>query len=129
MTKKSSWKRRIAIVTAVLAGFVAITYGGWAVWTYHVTFASDADCTAAQAVVKQGDALTDAAAAKTWVASARAQKDKIGHERLRAGVGQYIVVVDQIFSGAELSKKAKFNAFHDMFDACRDIKVNYPAPR
>ncbi len=129
MTKKSSWKRRIAIVTAVLAGFLAISYGGWAVWTNHVTYASDAECRAAQAVVTGGDALTDAAAVKSWVASARAQKDEIEHERLRNGVGKYIIVVDQIFSGPQLSKKAKSEAFSDMFDACRDIKVNYPAPR
>lgn len=129
MTKKTSMKRRIAIVTAVLAGVAAIAYGGWAAWMNHVTFASAADCGAAQTVVKQGAVLTDAAAAKTWAAAARTQKDKIGHERLRTGVGKYIVVVDRIFSGPQLSKKAKSDAFFDMFDACRDIEVDYPTPR
>jgi hypothetical protein len=116
-------------VTAVLVSVPMFAYGGWVAWMYHVTLASDADCGAAQAVVKAGDALTDAAAEKSWAASARVQKDNIEHERLQAGVTKYITLVDRTFSGPQPEPEEKGDAFSDMWDACRQIEVNYPTPR
>jgi hypothetical protein len=125
---KTSMKRRIAVVTAILVGIAVLTYSKWLTGMNHVTFASDADCRAAQAVVKEGDALTDAAAEKSWAVGARVQKDKIEHERLRAGVTKYITLVDRTFSGPKPESGEKGHAFSDMWDACRQIEVNYPTP-
>src|SRR5689334_14409735 len=116
--------RRIAIVSAVVVGAVALAYGGFVAWMYHITYASAADCGAAQAVVRGADRVTDAAAAKAWAATARVQKDKIGHERLRTGVTEYIAVVERTFNGPPPKAEARGDAFSDMFDACRDIHVN-----
>lgn len=128
MTNTTKLYRRIAIATAALVGVAAIAYGGWVAWMYHITFASDADCRSAQAVVKAGGNLTDATAAKTWAVSARAQNGKLEHDRLTGGVGRYITLVEQTFSGTQPSAQAKAHAFSDMFDACRDIDVSFPTP-
>jgi hypothetical protein len=129
MTNTTNLKRRIAIVTAAVVGVAVLAYGGWAAWMYHVTYASDADCGAAQTLVKDGDALTNAAVAKSWAAHARKEKDKIGHERLRTGVTEYIALVDRTFSEPKPAPEEKGEAFSDMWDACRQIQVNFPTPR
>jgi hypothetical protein len=44
-------------------------------------------------------------------------------------VTKYITLVDRTFSGAKPESGEKGDAFSDMWDACRQIEVNYPTPR
>ncbi|TWP43519.1 hypothetical protein FKR81_42390 [Lentzea tibetensis] len=128
MTQTKSIGRRIGIIAGILVGALVLGYVVWAVALTQITYASDADCATAQTVVTAGGALSDADAAKNWATDAEARKEQLSHDTLKEGLGQYIAYVEQNFAGKP-DPAQKTSAATTIFDACRDIKMSFPAPR
>jgi hypothetical protein len=129
MTNTTAFPRRLAIIAAAVVGVLVLSYGGWLGYMSYVTFASDADCAAAKGIVRGGGTVADAAGASAWAAGARPRGAKIEHEHLKTSVTKYIDLVERTFTSSPPDAVTRSRAAGDLFDACRDIDVDFPKAR